>query len=261
MPPKQTRSVSHLRLFVGTTGFDAKLKILANCELSFDGSVVYLLRSYRPNSIRMTLFAERECRMLVSLLQPDDDRVNKANELSLANVGGVFVVLLAGMGLACLIAVFEFIWKSRKFANAENGVRPLLHDFLRPFSRVRIECRQGEFLRHVRNPHIFIMQKWSEMAREVKANFNSNGVRTRNGSVSPTNDQQRRSGVSSGRRSSRDLPPTATPSFVSLSAAGRHNLDMHEEEEQEAAILSPPHARPQVIGDKSDVAFALRLTQ
>ena len=40
--------------------------------------------------------------------------------MSLANVGGVFVVLLAGMGLACLIAVFEFIWKSRKLATDEN---------------------------------------------------------------------------------------------------------------------------------------------
>ena len=38
----------------------------------------------------------------------------------MANVGGVFVVLLAGMGLACLIAVFEFIWKSRKLATEDN---------------------------------------------------------------------------------------------------------------------------------------------
>ena len=30
------------------------------------------------------------------------------------------MVLLAGMGLACLIAVFEFIWKSRKLATDEN---------------------------------------------------------------------------------------------------------------------------------------------
>lgn len=52
--------------------------------------------------------------------QKEDERVSKANELSLANVGGVFVVLLAGMGLACLIAVFEFIWKSRQFANDEH---------------------------------------------------------------------------------------------------------------------------------------------
>ena len=54
------------------------------------------------------------------MLQKEDTHANKASELSLANVGGVFVVLLAGMGLACLIAVFEFIWKSRKLASSEN---------------------------------------------------------------------------------------------------------------------------------------------
>lgn len=54
------------------------------------------------------------------MFQKEDDRMNKANELSLANVGGVFVVLLAGMGIACLIAVFEFIWKSRKLATEDN---------------------------------------------------------------------------------------------------------------------------------------------
>ncbi len=57
-----------------------------------------------------------------SYLQKDDDKT-KASELSLANVGGVFVVLLAGMGLACLIAVFEFIWKSRKMASDDTPVR------------------------------------------------------------------------------------------------------------------------------------------
>ena len=51
----------------------------------------------------------------------DDDNKAKASELSLANVGGVFVMLLAGMGLACLIAVFEFIWKSRKMTVASAG--------------------------------------------------------------------------------------------------------------------------------------------
>ncbi|XP_071450570.1 glutamate receptor ionotropic, kainate 2 isoform X3 [Hetaerina americana] len=39
-----------------------------------------------------------------------------ANELGLANVGGVFVVLMGGMGVACVIAVCEFVWKSRKVA-------------------------------------------------------------------------------------------------------------------------------------------------
>ncbi|XP_068244016.1 glutamate receptor ionotropic, kainate 2-like isoform X3 [Palaemon carinicauda] len=41
---------------------------------------------------------------------------SKANELGLSNVGGVFVVLLAGMGLASVVAVCEFVWKSRKLA-------------------------------------------------------------------------------------------------------------------------------------------------
>ena len=53
--------------------------------------------------------------------QTTDDRLNIASELSLANVGGVFVVLLAGMGLACLIAVFEFIWKSRKMGSGGSS--------------------------------------------------------------------------------------------------------------------------------------------
>ena len=43
-----------------------------------------------------------------------------ANELGLANVGGVFVVLMGGMGVACVIAVCEFVWKSRKVATEER---------------------------------------------------------------------------------------------------------------------------------------------
>ncbi|KAL9900013.1 kainate-type ionotropic glutamate receptor subunit 1D isoform 1-T1 [Glossina fuscipes fuscipes] len=43
-----------------------------------------------------------------------------ANELGLANVGGVFVVLMGGMGVACVIAVCEFVWKSRKVAVEER---------------------------------------------------------------------------------------------------------------------------------------------
>ncbi|XP_063826741.1 glutamate receptor ionotropic, kainate 2 isoform X5 [Ostrinia nubilalis] len=43
-----------------------------------------------------------------------------ANELGLGNVGGVFVVLMGGMGVACVIAVCEFVWKSRKVAVDER---------------------------------------------------------------------------------------------------------------------------------------------
>lgn len=48
-----------------------------------------------------------------------------ASELTLANVGGVFVVLLFGVGLACIIAVLEFIWKTRR-ASEDEKVHPLL---------------------------------------------------------------------------------------------------------------------------------------
>ncbi|XP_031331870.1 glutamate receptor ionotropic, kainate 2-like [Photinus pyralis] len=44
-----------------------------------------------------------------------------ANALGLANIGGVFVVLMGGMGIACVIAVCEFVWKSRKVAVEERS--------------------------------------------------------------------------------------------------------------------------------------------
>ena len=43
-----------------------------------------------------------------------------ANELSLDNVGGIFVVLLAGMGIACSIAVIEYIWKYKRLEKKVN---------------------------------------------------------------------------------------------------------------------------------------------
>lgn len=54
-------------------------------------------------------------------LQDDTSKSSStANELGLANVGGVFVVLMGGMGIACVIAVCEFVWKSRKVAIEEK---------------------------------------------------------------------------------------------------------------------------------------------
>jgi hypothetical protein len=62
------------------------------------------------------------------ILQDDTSKSSSAaNELGLANVGGVFVVLMGGMGVACVIAVCEFVWKSRKVA-VEERVRNILQD-------------------------------------------------------------------------------------------------------------------------------------
>lgn len=51
---------------------------------------------------------------------PPDDGDSAAAELDIGNVGGVFVVLLGGTGIGCLIVVIEFIWKTKKVARHER---------------------------------------------------------------------------------------------------------------------------------------------
>ena len=41
-------------------------------------------------------------------------------QLGLANLGGVFIVLLGGMLISIIVAIFEFAWKRRKLAVDEN---------------------------------------------------------------------------------------------------------------------------------------------
>jgi hypothetical protein len=42
----------------------------------------------------------------------------------------VFVVLMGGMGIACVIAVCEFVWKSRKVAIEEKVMKlPAQHAY------------------------------------------------------------------------------------------------------------------------------------
>ncbi|XP_071042115.1 glutamate receptor ionotropic, kainate 2-like [Parasteatoda tepidariorum] len=45
---------------------------------------------------------------------------SSASELGLANVGGVFLVLICGVSVGCIIVVFEFIWKARKVVSEER---------------------------------------------------------------------------------------------------------------------------------------------
>lgn len=44
-----------------------------------------------------------------------------AEELGIDNLGGVFVVLMGGMGVSCVIAVLEFIWHTRKVVRKGRG--------------------------------------------------------------------------------------------------------------------------------------------
>lgn len=51
----------------------------------------------------------------------DDSKKSSAvTELSLANVGGVFVVLLGGLGLAAIVAILEFLFRARKMAKEDS---------------------------------------------------------------------------------------------------------------------------------------------
>lgn len=50
----------------------------------------------------------------------DDPKPSSASELNIENVGGVFVVLVTGVGIGCVFAALEFIWKSMKVARHER---------------------------------------------------------------------------------------------------------------------------------------------
>lgn len=50
----------------------------------------------------------------------DDGKGSGVTELSLANVGGVFVVLLGGLGISFLVAIAEFMWRSRRSGSTRD---------------------------------------------------------------------------------------------------------------------------------------------
>lgn len=56
---------------------------------------------------------------------PDDKNKKDANALAIANVGGVFVVLVAGLVLSLVVSILEFIWKSHRSRDPDK-VFPLI---------------------------------------------------------------------------------------------------------------------------------------
>ncbi|CAL1681831.1 unnamed protein product [Lasius platythorax] len=53
-------------------------------------------------------------------IKDDADKSVSTSELGLANVGGVFLVLMCGCGASLIIAIFEFLWNIRKVAVREK---------------------------------------------------------------------------------------------------------------------------------------------
>ena len=80
-------------------------------------------------------------------------------QLGLANLGGVFIVLLGGMLISIIVAIFEFAWKRRKLAVDENvsefikifvnrylkniGQESLLHEMWADF-KFAVDWRAGD---------------------------------------------------------------------------------------------------------------------
>ncbi|KAH7987854.1 hypothetical protein HPB51_026522 [Rhipicephalus microplus] len=77
---------------------------------------------------------------------PDDQaasRTDAVSELGLPKVGGVFVVLLAGLGLACLIAFAEFFFKARSSREKRRNASDRCLDI---GTTGRCKCPQRSFL-------------------------------------------------------------------------------------------------------------------
>jgi len=56
---------------------------------------------------------------------------SKANALGVDNIGGVFVVLLCGLAVAVIVAIFEFCYNSKRNTQAE-----MVCTSLQKFSRI-----------------------------------------------------------------------------------------------------------------------------
>lgn len=65
---------------------------------------------------RLQLMYNNWWRGQTSCSNDDAKKDSKASALGVANVGGIFVVLFAGLSLAVIVAVLEFMWNSRKNA-------------------------------------------------------------------------------------------------------------------------------------------------
>lgn len=72
------------------------------------------------------------------------EKDTKANSLGVVNIGGIFIVLLAGLGLAVLVAIFEFCYYSKYTISSDKVGRS--HGFASvvtlPMRFLRIPARE-----------------------------------------------------------------------------------------------------------------------
>ena len=97
--------------------------IRALAVLTFSASATCPLdvRPERPFRPRRPI--RRPARKLInslSLFLPSQAAAATSAQMGLANIGGVFIVLLGGMIVSCLIAVVEYAWGKRMLLQDEN---------------------------------------------------------------------------------------------------------------------------------------------
>ena len=80
-------------------------------------AILHLQESGRLAELKNKWWVER---IIAQGITCPPDKKESSMELDIGNVGGVFVVLLAGTGVGCLIVIIEFVWKTKKVARHER---------------------------------------------------------------------------------------------------------------------------------------------
>ncbi|XP_071449244.1 glutamate receptor ionotropic, kainate 2-like isoform X2 [Hetaerina americana] len=95
-------------------GYGIALPLNSPYRTAVSGAVLKLQEGGKLHMLKTKWWKEKQGGGLCK--EEKSSSVESANELGLANVGGVFVVLISGMGAAAVVAVLEFLWNTKKVA-------------------------------------------------------------------------------------------------------------------------------------------------
>ena len=97
----------------------------------------------------------------------DKSKDSKANPLSVKNIGGVFVVLLAGLLASIIVAVLEFCWNSRKVLILKNYFISYLFNEIKNYFINELSIYQFNFAWYRIGKWVFVT---------IKSSMNVNGA-------------------------------------------------------------------------------------
>ncbi|KAG8225568.1 hypothetical protein J437_LFUL002085 [Ladona fulva] len=100
-------------------GYGIALPLSSPYRTAVSGAVLKLQEAGKLHMLKTRWWKEKHGGG--SCKEEKSSSVESANELGLANVGGVFVVLISGMGAAAIVAVLEFLWATKKVAVEERS--------------------------------------------------------------------------------------------------------------------------------------------